>query len=273
VAGAIVAVGVLATSLYSRLIAPSVGALQDFNAGIPNRFPFRVEKAFSSWNLRVTAASFGPVLAWAVLGAVVYCGLRGRRHWRLVALVLLWSVPPQIVWGMKFGNSARHMMTPAAPLVLLLAVAVFSFWKTLRWPIVATALLIMSNYASTSPNTSTVVPSSRIFESVAYIQDMISLLHRYGRDFAAVRADKKFLLASWTCPHILYESIADARSLEVTARGNEMRIVTPEGRTELIGWRYVLKESDLACAEPRRRDGWFVWRQERHFDSESPGLR
>lgn len=274
---AMVALGVLVTLLYTRLILPGVNPLGRFDATRAERFPISPETLVSEDNLRVVSRSVGPVLACACLAAGLYCAVAGRAQRRLLALALLWSLPPLLLWGLKFGNSARHMMAPALPLVLLVAASAFSIRKLGRGAYALLALLVMGNYASTRVNTSTVTPSSRVFEAPGAIQDYLETFVERSRDFERLAADKKLLVARGASPYALYEVAARAQEVEVaegsTEWEGEMVVRMLDGRRERVAWiyvevkqagsRYAMEPAEMAKVEARRREGWALWPMEK----------
>jgi len=291
VAALIVGLGVGAVMGYSRLIAPSVRPIADFQAGIPGDFPFEFAKAFTEWNQRVTVRAFGPVLFVAVLLGILSSATAGGASRRLLLLALLWSVPPQIVWGMKFGNSARHMMAPALPLVALVGVALAGRFRRARWPWLIAAALLAGNYFSTARDpakadpaaqlagsedamqrhvdalyTDTVVPSTRIFESALGIQERVAALHARGREFADLPGQKKLLVGLGTNPYALYELLADARRASLRGPCNnfagEMAVETRDGQAQRIEWVYARIDTAADLVAARRREGWLVWTME-----------
>jgi len=249
--------GVLLSLGYSRLLTPSAEALGE---SATRQFPLEAAALFSGENLLPVVMAFGPVLFGAALAALAWCGL---AHRRLALLALLWGLPPLVHWGMKFGNSARHVLAPSLPLVLLVGVALVSLLRTPRKAYVALGMLVLANYAATGRSSDTVEPSSRIFESAGDIQGRISRLHASAREFVAARAEKKLLVGRWSNPYVLYEVVADARSIEVpataTSASGEMKVVTADGRTEQIAWVYVVGAPDVEALLARRRQGWLLW--------------
>ncbi|MFP4058378.1 MAG: glycosyltransferase family 39 protein [Candidatus Brocadiia bacterium] len=260
-AAAVGLVAGLATLFYAKAIQPPEASLARVGADLGERLPLRLWGLVSQGNRRITVSAFGPVLFWASAGGLVCC-LASRRHLRLALLALLWSVPPQVVWGVKFGNSARHMMAPACPLVLLVGVALCFLLRGRRQVALAVGALAVANFFSTSPRASTVVPSTRLVRSAGAIQADAAHWHAAGRAFAELDAEKKLLLGGAKNAYILYEVLASARDFRFTGRGHELRVVNDRGEAQLVDWRYVSRAEARRLAPQLEAQGWHVWSAE-----------
>ena len=102
----------IAVMAHTRLIAPSLTGPDSFAAGWSDRFPFTVEALTDGDNRSVLMNSFGAVFLGLAVVSIAYCLIR-RRHMRQLLLVALWALPPVFFWGLRLGNSERHMIQPA----------------------------------------------------------------------------------------------------------------------------------------------------------------
>lgn len=254
----IVSIGVGAVITYTSILNVSKVSVANFASNWNERFPFTLEAILNKHNDRAIVLTGGPILFLAILSALLYGTLMRKEHRRFVAMALMWSLPTLLFWGLKFSNSARHNMAVFFPLVLLVGLFLCSNITPGRWRYVALAVLLITNYGSTSGRDSVNFPSSRIFESSLDLQHKISKLHDAGKKFAALEGDKKLWLGFDSNPYVFFEVIANAKSYEFSGPG--IKVVTKEDKIQLIALKYdANQESALKYAETwRDRDGWVV---------------
>ncbi|MDH3217450.1 MAG: hypothetical protein OEN01_14400, partial [Candidatus Krumholzibacteria bacterium] len=116
-------VSFIVVTLHTQAIAPNIPSLDQSADTWADRFPFTVQAILDHDNRMVFVNAAGGGMLAAVVVSIVYCLIR-RRQLRALTLVLLWALPPILFWGLKMGNSLRHMMCPFAALLLLPAIVI-----------------------------------------------------------------------------------------------------------------------------------------------------
>lgn len=217
VAFAVPLIALAATVTYTRLITPSATDLTQTVDVWRKTFPFTWKSITSDSNRAVLIQTAGRALTGAIVVSLGFLATRREQRRRLV-FALVWALPPILFWGLKMGNSARHMMSAYSVLLFLVAVALVTLFRrrTVRWS--ALALLIVSNFLlGPSEGSSIASPSSpsRIKGSIEQYQ---GLRHAAGQLYALFDVDRKLYVGGPTNPYVIWESLLRADSFEVLSR-------------------------------------------------------
>jgi len=254
-AAALPIVGVALTLVYAKLAIPTAASTAQSAVGWSKRFPFDARALYDVQQMGIMVFSVGPVFFAALAASAVFCAVR-KKHRRVLLLAALWALPPMLFWGLKLGNSARHMTAAYCGAFVLIGVASSVFGKA-RSRAAAVALLGVLNYFCFVPKSSTVIPSPRLFESAVLLQEKVEHLHAKGREFAEFDADKKLLLGGWSNAYPMFEVIANAKDFKVVGGSGYqyLEVVTRDGRVQKVRAEYTtLKASQVPV-----KDGWRTW--------------
>lgn len=292
----IVAIGAIAPIAFKLLLLPdsasSVPKMVSFAQNWNERFPLTLSYFFSRTNIRIAVRSVGPVLAaLGVLGT--FSSVLKKDTRRMTWVMVLFTLPLVVFWGLRAGNSARHMLGVSIPVVTMagLLLRPLNAWRFPRCAMaVATGAAIALNYFSISANGSTIAPSSRLVESALILRRDVSERMKYGEAITSSSANKHYLIDSYTIPYSLYNVIKDSRSIErwsnefergtgrtavratresivgsrnggkVSPYSNALDVVLPGGRRLSLAWKDVGSlEHATALADQVRTSGYAVW--------------
>jgi hypothetical protein len=251
---AVALVGVFAYSHFAVAHLADSGTAEISNW--ERRFPFTPRAIFDANNRNRTILAVGPVFfAAAAAAAVVAAGW--RRHRTLLAVCVAWAAPALLFWGLKMGNSPRHVMAAwAAPLLLtgVVGADLLRDWRVLA---AVTAALVVANYFSRPPTGQTLTPGTRLVASAERLQFRVGVLHRKAREFASLDAPRKLAVGYGANPYVVFETLAAAR--EYTIGGHDLgvavTVVDDSGRRQQIRAEYLWE----APARVRGRPGWLIW--------------
>jgi len=200
-------VGLFFVTRYAHSIAPGLGELGDLggHAGRwSERFPITLEAILNPNNVVVPAYGAGALL-FACMAASVLFALWSPTHRRLGLWALGWSTPALLFWGLREGNSARHMMAIYPPLCLLVAAAASALLRSPRLRAGALAVLVIGNYFAAPAYSRTFRMGGRLFGGQARVQADVDLVTERAREFCELRAPLKVLGGNWTLPYVVWQ--------------------------------------------------------------------
>ena len=217
VAIAIPLVALIATASYTRLITPSATGLTQTVDVWSRTFPFTVRSITDDANRAVLVQTAGRALTAAIVAALVYLALR-REQWRRLAFALVWALPPILFWGLKLGNSARHMMSAYSALLFLVAVAMVRLFPggLIRWS--ALAVLVVANVLAGPGDGSSIAPASRPLRVKRSVEQFQGYRHATGQLYALFDVERKLYVGGSTNPYVIWESLLRADSFQVSSR-------------------------------------------------------
>jgi hypothetical protein len=198
---------------YARLIAPSLSGLAGFAGTWSSHFPFTIDALTDPNNRTILVNSVGRMLAAVVVLAVVVV-IMDKRHRRHLMLAALWALPPMLFWGLKLGNSARHMMAAVAVLLFLVAIVITSRIRVVALRVAVVALLLTMNYVLGPAKGDTISPTSQLHALNGHVQEYVDRLHRYGKSFALLPVPSKMFVGGPGAPYALHEVMSRSKELE-----------------------------------------------------------
>lgn len=199
---------------YARFIAPSLSGLAGFAGRWSSHFPFTLDAITDSGNRMILVKSTGAVLAF-VTGVAVVAVILDKRYRRHLVLAALWALPPILFWGLRLGNSARHMMAAVAVLVFLAAIVITSRLRTVVLRLAVVALLLTLNYVFGPAKGDSISPTSQLHALNGHVQEYVDNLHRRGKSFALLPVPSKMFVGGPGAPYALHEVMS--RSQEVAS--------------------------------------------------------
>jgi len=251
----IVFVPLIVTLFHARLISQAVPSVGEWS----ERFPFTLKAIQNKSNLMVLCKSSGKFFSLGIAFSLAYYLFRAKQR-RFIFLVMLWAMPPILFWGLKEGNSARHMMAGYCVLLYLLSFALVDVFKTRRSLFLAVGVLITLNYFSDEVTQSTVSPSSRIFASVREMNRGIDDLEEKSRELEALPYERKVIVGTWSNPYIIWGALARSHSFDsMPGSRPDYSIETRSGQRQRIKTHYVNDISTSVGPET----GWHLWAFER----------
>lgn len=222
-----------------------------------SKYATGLENLFSPQNIVITALFAGPVFLglFPLALAVAWRSPEGRK---IAVLALLWAMPVLLFWGLREGNSARHLMPAAVPLALVLA------WAGTRLPVsnlgragVALAALA-ANYVWIPPLGNTVAPSTQILNSTAALQSQVDFMMIQGRKIETSDARDHVLVGSGILPYMVFNALRNAEAVAIEEDG--LRIAPRGGGAFMLRQRYV-RDAEAAhkAIQTAQAQGRRVW--------------
>jgi hypothetical protein len=153
------------------------------------------------------------VLAVVVVLALIAVIL-DKRHRRHLIMAALWALPPMLFWGLKLGNSARHMMAAVAVLLFLVAIVITSRIRVVTLRVAVVALLLTMNYVLGPAKGNTISPTSQLHALNGHVQEYVDNLHRGGRAFAVFPVPSKMFVGGPGAAYALHEVMSRSKALE-----------------------------------------------------------
>lgn len=260
---AVLVVAAAACLAYGHAISDGTHAVASGAVAWERRFPFTLQALRDDINRNRSIQAVGPVhFLTAVAGSLA--AMLNQRHRRLLIVCAAWGLPPLLFWGLKLGNSPRHLMAGWAAL-LLPAATLLAQRLTRSWVLfAAVTLLVAANAVSRKPNGETLNPSPRLIASSRMLRDRQQDLHRTARQFAEIRAPRKMLAGYGQNPYGVFEVLADARAYQ--ARGDdlamELTVTHSSGQPQAVRAIYLAKRPCVL----RPPTGWTVWTMERDVE-------
>jgi hypothetical protein len=247
---------------YSKLVAPGLGNTGEFVTTWSRRFPFTSHALQNRSNILVPAAALGGCLLSLVILSVIYCFVC-RRNLRILFLALLWGVPPILFWGLKMGNSVRHLMASCSVLIFLAAVVFVSIIKNMRWALPIIAVLLLLNYFTSPEERLRFQSGGGLIKSRNDRQHMVDEIQKAGKTFVTLPDRRKLYIGGWSIPHVVWEVLEDAAEFDIEwgskkgawAENIEIRSRRKDNSVHTIRVREVWGKP-VRITQP---EGWRLW--------------
>tara|TARA_R110001599_G_scaffold262322_1_gene462810 strand:+ start:10767 stop:12215 length:1449 start_codon:yes stop_codon:yes gene_type:complete len=193
----------LVTIFYSKLFLP-LNINHTGYAGVwIDQFPFSLQNLFSKENIDITTLSFGPIFLLLSCVGILF-GISDKKYRYFVLLLALSLLPSIIFWGGRPGNSARHMSFMSIYIMLFCGFAIDFFSQKGHRKLVCSVLIsaiLISNYFSREPWPSTVITSTRIFESALLFNQSNDVLNNTALNLINTTYGDIAIIDSWTLPY------------------------------------------------------------------------
>jgi hypothetical protein len=194
-------VALLAVILYSNTILPGMPSLGGSVTTWATSFPFTIQAISDGYNRMIPVRTTGIFLFAACVLSIFYCLLR-RRNMRLLLFCLMWACPLILFWGLKMGNSARHMMAAFCPLLLISSLVAVDIFKRPRLLCTYIAAVLIANYF-VSYEGSSISPDSNLHRLTKATRLFAYVRHTYADYFAdLVEMDNKAYVGNSTIPYV-----------------------------------------------------------------------
>lgn len=242
--------------MYTNSITSTIPSLGN-SAGIwATSFPFTIEAVMDRSNRMVPVRTVGILLFAACVLSVVYCAVR-RRHLKLLVFCLIWACPLILFWGLKMGNSARHMMAGFCPLLFLTALAAHDWIKNPRILWLSLAVILAGNYfIDVGDNPGTTSPPPQLHRLKKMVTNYAKKRHILSRRFAEIDDVKQKIYAgNTTTPYVEWEVFASAKSFRVWQPDPRIyEVVTKNNLSHLFALQQVASSDTV-----RGSLNWLVW--------------
>lgn len=199
-------------TVYARYVAPNLAGLTEFTGAWSGRFPFTTDAFTDPYNRSVLVNSMGRMLVALVVGVVAYCVVR-RRHLRELVMTVLWALPPILFWGLKLGNSSRHMMAAICVLMFFVAV-VLSGWIRGALRVSVVVLVLTLNYLLGPGDGDAISPTPTLHVLNREVQGYVNNLHDGGVAFATFPTPAKMFVGGPGAPYAVFEVMTRAKAIE-----------------------------------------------------------
>jgi len=210
---AIPALSFLGVTIYARLIAPSLSGVTSFAGAWSNNFPFTLSALTDEHNRSVLLNSTGAVLSVFILLAVADRLFR-RRNLRELAFAGFWALPPILFWGLRLGNSARHMMAAIPVLLLIVGIVLVFYLRSSRLRGLAVIAVLALNYAVGPSEGDAKARTSKLHVLQQSTQSMVDHRHRGARSFATFPVPRKMFVGGPGAPYALFEVMVRSKEIE-----------------------------------------------------------
>ena len=210
-----------AVTLYARAIAPDLGQLTSVAGAWSEKFPFAAAALTDAENRVILINSMGRLL-FLLAPIAIAMGLAGKAFRRQTLFALAWALPPLLFWGLKLGNSARHMMAAVCALTFVIALVGVPRLRTPRMRWAALAGVFVLNYALGPATGDSVSPTPRLHALNADLKTFASKLHNGARGFATLPVPAKMFVGGPGAPYAMFEVMT--RSAEVKASRDDREI-------------------------------------------------
>jgi hypothetical protein len=257
-AGGIVGGATAATIVYRRLLLsgpPGPGTVS-FLKSWNEQFPFKAAALLTDSNNTTIVRCAGGLLFGVIVLALIHGLASGGALRRGALLAMLWGLPPIIVWGFQFDDSARHNVPGFPPLVLCATIFLFHVVgdEPRRAALLIAGVMVVSYFSNTWGNGS-IVPQSNLIALSEKVEGMTADLHDRAREIAGDPSPKRLILYSSEDPYIQFEvlSLAKQPKLEM---GDLWRLTDGDQVTDFFFSRDVRATRNIA--RQYKRDGYAI---------------
>jgi hypothetical protein len=257
-AGGIVVGATAATVIYRRLLLSgppgpgTVSFLKTWN----EQFPFKAAALFTDSNNTTIVRAAGGLLFGVIVLALIHGLVSGGALRRGALLAALWGLPPIIVWGFQFDDSARHNVPGFPPLVLCATIFLFHIVgdEPRRAALLIAALMTVSYMSNTWGNGS-IVPQSNLIALSEKVEGMTLDFHARARAIAEDPSPKRLILYSSEDPYIQFEVFARAKHPKLEM-GDLWRLTDGEQVTDFFFSRNA--RATRTIARQYKNDGFAI---------------
>ncbi len=259
-AGAGIAAGALAPILLHGVLVPDLASASQavtFASEWNQKYTIGLNNFFGLENALSMALFTGPVFLVLFMVAAV-AALRSPKDRNIAILALLWILPVVLFWGLRPGNSARHLFPAVVPMALVLGWAVTQVSATTRGRLALALTIVIANYVWIPPMGNTVAPSTQILNSTAALQNATDRLMTMGQEIENSGATDHVLIGTGTLPYMVFNALRNADRVAIEADG--IRIVSRGGAEFTLRQRYVKDPAEAKKAAQDALDrGRRVW--------------
>jgi hypothetical protein len=244
---------VLNVFLFSKVFLPLEISHFDYAQNWNNSFPNDVRLLISKENIRLTVLAFGPaVVLLSGLGFIVAMSNSKSPNYKYLAITLFVAVFPSILfWGLKAGNSARHMSFVSIQLIFL--AGFFIEWlhekiKTHHLVFTLVLFLLIGSYFSSSTSSSTVITSTQLFRSAEEFRSWALMINHEPSPLSSVKGGDVAILDNWTIPYSLINIFKKTKKISEVRKFESydyIELVLNDGRMMKF---YIHKVSDIEIA-------------------------
>jgi hypothetical protein len=240
--------------IYANVIIPDMPSLTESTGTWMKSFPFTIEAIMNPANRMIPIKSAGLFLFAAGVLSIGYCIVR-QQQLRLLLFALLWSLPPILFWGLKMGNSSRHMMGSLAPIMFIVAVVLIGFFRHNIFRLLAVTVLLVGNYIVGSGN-STVSPPPQLHRLSKIVGKYSGWRHNVAELFAEMDdIENKMYVGNTTIPYVEWELFNAAMSFEVLHENPKTyRLFNESEQFYLIQVQHVQSPTTVKSSE-----FWFIF--------------
>jgi len=226
------------------------------------QWPVAPGRLFWGGRIDIVMMSMGQLSILVFFASLVF--LLVTKRYSLALLLSLWLVVPLSFWVFRAGDTARHHFQASLPVALGIGVLLGSLrWKSVRY---ASLLgLILVNYFSFMPSSSTVRTSGNLAQSGRMIKARAAQYHEAAHRYAEADGDNKVILGGLTNPYVDNEILYRAQTVESVKRLDALGYETIEIRYTAGGKPHVSTsvrvrlETLRAAADLYQRAGYRVY--------------
>lgn len=243
--------------ILSKSLFPSIDAPLSDTKHWSQTFPLTLQAITSIENLLVLPKSVGKWMFLAILIALPICLFKKKYRPNLL-LVVFGSAPTFLFWGLRVGNSARHMMVAYLFLIFMFSFILFELTKKYKyWPLFP-IFLVLINYFSCPASGDIYMPGSRLFSTTSLIEKKTSPINEFGVEFFNLRYPKKMYLGHWESPYIMWQVYLLSSKIDYvyTDKGVHLRVYREDGISQEVKFKYVVSDRDGDSFGPI--PGWYL---------------
>jgi len=211
-----IAIPVLFVMIYPQMMYPDLTGFAKFSKAWNTSFPFTFHALSDAKNLAATICSVGPVMFFTSL-VLMLIGIWRKVCPTILLSAVFWALPLAAFWGLRMGNSARHMMMVMIVVLFYATVVLNSLCKSnVKFFSMVLSLIVLNYFlCPDSLLARTYRPSSRIFQSPAALQEKITRWHRLGMQFAESCAAQKMIIGNDCIYYAFWESMCRQKKFQI----------------------------------------------------------
>lgn len=255
----VIAVPLITILAFPRLVFHGVLPVNEFAGQWSQSYPFTLRALVDAKNLAATVTSVGCVFSLFIFFTLI-AGIPKSKNIRLLLFCLSWSLPAALFWGLKMGNSARHMMVPMTGFLFWAAWVLRHYVKG-RALVITVLLLIIGNYlispAALLPRTYR--PSSRLIKANSALQEVTRKRHAIGREFAALPPADKVLMSDDHLFYCFWEIVRQSFNLEYFQSETQRYFVTSNDRIRFVYVPSAQNINEIVDRVASNYPGWELW--------------
>jgi len=180
-------IALIATVMCSGVLSPGVTKSSgEFASRWTSTWPAHWREFFDGRNLGAMAFAMGPVIWLLVLAGVVLIIRQCSRNGQLLLVALgIWVVVPVLFWGIRPGNSVRHLLAGTFPLPFVAGYPL-TLLKSKVQRVMAMALCFILQFSTpwlpTWPSPSTTIPSTKLCQFSRNLREEWKRKHEKAAD-------------------------------------------------------------------------------------------
>ena len=261
-AAAIVIGGTLGSIAYARgAVLPSAaastasGGLLTFLKNWNKAFEIDSSALTNDSNNSTISRCVGGLLFCVIVLSICYGLVIGGRFRKQTLLALLWSLPPILAWGIRFGNSARHNVPAFPPLVLLCAIFLFEIVKyDVRRAAVLVTATMLASYCSNTAGENSLRPQSNLLGLTETMTRFTRALHKNAGEIADSPEQKRAIIGGYVDAYTEFEILSRLQHPTIDNSG-DTTVITDGDRTTVID--YTARNSTARAVARKYRQRGF----------------